>query len=656
MKLYHNHLNYNTLGIVSVNVDTEIDALVRRSLISFEQAERRDGRTVSANDKEKVRQFNSAFLTKLQGSIDLKIEELRKELVIYKNEIYNLLSQKYEVLKEIRSTEKDIQKLEAKEFSLFLTISESVIKMSYGFVKKSIKIVCGITKDLITGKLPLSLSALADRLTQDFSNLAMETLAESVNAMLTITFEAVGENGGIVGNALVGLASAVNDIVNVACSGEVKAIMDGVKWASEAAIATPGTAMEQLAVEEGTKYAKMGNKAVKEYNDIANSSNVKSFIGQSGDAIKKAQDIPSELENAVQDTMVNTGEALAKEGLAAVGTAFPAVKAGAAIAMGVANIYASFCESMSDMPILNTVSSAADQSKANKKARNAADQRKMDELQAKVDDGFKQYEQINKDIITGLNKHTATEMQIVQYSFVSSWLIMSCCQISSLAKAYPYMNRDELITMYWATLGDETFIGISNLVNMNLFSLMMRGFMVYIDQEIKYTPLSCPVIDQKLESLLKQKWGLDRRNYCKYMSSVEVKSFIAQYKETSIATDTQTRSSNMNLDYYVSAYRSMIIDRTKFFNQKFFSNNNLFNSYALKGKNASDSALTPILQDYYDTNIDIDLSTSHAKINLVQSKESTNKGLFILLGLASIVGVTTFILKRSKKNKKNKRG
>lgn len=644
----------SSLGIVSVNADTRLDAIVRSSVVAFERSEQRKGRQPSKAERDRVYSFNSSFLKKLQASIDSKLEILEHEADAYKKEIYDLLAEKYELLSSIRSIEKRIDKLEKAELDIFLEISEAVLKASYKFVKSSIKIVCGIAKDLITGRLPLSLSSIADRLSADYSNLAMETLADGINTILTITFEVVGEEGGIAGDALVGLAAAVNDVVSAACSGPVSNIVNGVKEVSKAALAQPGDALKEFATKESLKYASLSAKQVKEYNDISEASGVRGFLRESSDAVQRAQDIPQQLEDAVTDTAMDAGTALAKEGLAVAAQGFPAIKAGAAIAVGVANIYASFCDSVADMPILQTIGSSADKAKANKTARSAKEQAEIDRLEADIAEKYKQYDRTNEAIISSLNNHTATSMQIVQYSFTATWLIKSCSQISALANAYPYMNRDELLTLYWARIGDALFLQISALVDINMFSMMLRGFMEYLDNEISYKGTQCPLIDKDLELQLKQKWGLDRTSYCKFMSRIEVRSFIEQYKQSRTAPAPKQVSSSIDLDAFVSQYRSTILDKTKQFNQRFFARSNLFNSYAIKGANAADSSLTPMQQGYYSTDLDAaNLAINkqlYAKSNRLLLPGGSGVGMrLVTIGVLAVIG-TLLVVKKHKRS------
>ncbi len=459
MNYNRNHIERSPgFAFSGIDVNNELEAATRKSVVIFDLCEQRRGRFAAESEKARVYEFNSAFLQNLQSSIYKQLQVLEKELAEYKRNVHDLLASKYEKLIEIRKTEKEITKLKNAEFNLWLELSESILKMSYKVMKGSVVIFGSMAKDIITGKLPLSLSAITDRLTADISNLAGEVAAEGLNTLLTVAMETIGSEGGIIGEALVGLASAVNDIVSAACSGPVADIMNTAKTVANAALAQPGDALKQLAVDEGTRYANLASEQVKEYNDISEASGIRGHLREGVDAVQKAQQIPDKLQNAVEDTAMNAATAVGKEALAVTAQAFPAIKAGAAVMVGVANIYSALCDTVGNMPILQQIGDSADAAQSNNKARNAKNQSKIDELQKKVDSDYAEYEQINRDIIENINNHTATVMQYVQYSFSAAWLIQSCCQISSLAKTFPYLNRDELITMYWNSMGDQIFL------------------------------------------------------------------------------------------------------------------------------------------------------------------------------------------------------
>jgi hypothetical protein len=650
------------LGLVSTNVDTELDELVRKSVIDFEIAEQQKGRKITEPEKKQVYDFNSVFLQKLMGSIDVRIQVLEDDAKEYRKQIYTLLASKYDILVQLRQNERRLSELQKQEFNLFLELSESVSRMAYKFVKSSVAIVCGVVKDLITGELDLDLSAIADRLSEDFSQASMEIMAEGLNTLLVIAFQAVDAKGGIAGRALVSLAASINEIVKNVCSGKVAAIVETTKEWSKAALAQPGTELRRLARQEALRYADLTEKHVADYNKISDSSNVKGFFKQSKEAIRKSQDIPNELEQAFNKTLESTGKAVAKEGLAVAGQAFPAVKAGAAIAVGVANIYASFCETIKDVPMLKQLDKAATEAKSKNKANDARNQAEIDRLQEQIDAQAKQYEQTNDAIITSLNNHTATSMNIVQYSFSAAWLIKSCLQISALSEVYPYMSRDELITLYWSRIGTDLFLGISRLVNLNMLSLVMRGFMEYIDVELNHKKLSCPLIDGDLEQQLKMKWGLDRTTYCKFMSSIEVRSFVEQYQASKEASTPTQASRDIDLDSFVSSYRSKIKEKARLFNQRYFASQNLFQSYAIAGRPLNMSSLDPMVQGYYNVDLDaVNDDTNNTVANagqqivlsdkISQSSASSSKRL-IAVGLLSALGIAVFVIQQKAKKRK----
>jgi hypothetical protein len=630
------------LGFVPKNVDDDIDKLARASVARFQAYQIKKGYRVPQEEIVRNIEFHTTFLKGLNASINKKLDMLNAKLVEYQDELYKILVQKKQELVNLRRVEKSLTKLEkeAREHSLFMGLCEGVIRTSKNFVKNSIKTVGNLTIDLLTGEVPLSLDGILNRLADDFSELAMTTLSETLNVVLTEALIAAQQIGGVVCDSIVFLASAASEIINVACSGPVRDTMESAKWVADATMATPGTALASYSEEVGQDISKA---IVDDMNTIAKPYNIANLVKQ-GDFEKP----PKALEDAIDNIkMEDVAKVAAKEGLASAGTAFPPLKVGAAVVSSVATIYGSFCDNVSDMPILQTLEDSSKD--ANQSI--ALDKNKVAKLEKEADESFQKYQKENQAIISNLNNQTATMMEIVQYSFTSTWLMKSCWQLKDLRSAFPYMSNDQVITLYFSRIGDSDLSRLKSLLTSNMFSFLLKGIWVFVSEEINGKQETCPLIDQELATLLNQRWGLTRSNYCQHMSRLEVRQMIEEYQDMK-ATISVPKKTTETLEQFVARNRSLISERIDFFKNKYFREKNLFKSFAIDGRDVKDSSLSSNSKLYYQTKLNLSPKMSNVRMmggEIKVSKDNSNLKIATQITFLGLVAITTFYVYKKRK-------
>jgi hypothetical protein len=348
-------------------------------------------------------------------------------------------------------------------------------------------------------------------------------------------------------------------------------------------------------------------------------------------------------------------KAVFKEGLAIAGTTFPPLKIGAAFVSGVSTTYGSFCDNMSDMPVLQTLEARS----KNPSQSMALDAKKVAALENEITANLNEYEYQNQKIISNLNSQTATMMELVQYSFSSSWLMKSCWQLKSLRKAYPYMSNEEIVTLFFGRIGNSDFLKIKNLLTINMFSFILRGFYVFVSEEIKAEPETCPLIDQELAYSLNQRWGLTKKDYCQHMSRLEVRQLIEEYQEAK-STIKVPKKTTETLEQFVAKNKEAIRQRIAFFNKKYFSDKNLFNSFAIEGRDIDSSSLNANTKTYYKTKLQatpLNLGAiSEIKENKLKAPSEVAGDKNVSLNIMSKIALTSFVALATLYIYKKKRG
>ena len=416
--------------------------------------------------------------------------------------------------------------------------------------------------------------------------------------------------------------------------------MDSAKWVADSTLATPGTALAEYSQKVGQNISK---GIVDDMNTIAKPYNIVNLVRQ-GEFEKPPKKLEEAIDNIKLEDVV---EVAAKEGLASTGSAFPPLKVGAAVVSGVSTIYGSFCDNLSDMPILQTLEDSSNKASSS----TAIDKDKMARLEREAQANFQAYQKKNQAIIDNLNNQTATMMEIVQYSFASTWLMKSCWQLKDLRKAFPYMSNEQVVTLYFGRIGDSDLIKLKNLLTMNMFSFLLRGIYVFVSEEMKGRQESCPIIDQELANLLNQRWGLTKANYCQHMSRLEVRQMIEEYQEMK-STSNIPKKTNETLEQFVARNRSLITERIAYFKNKYFKEKNLFKSFAIDGRDVSDSSLSVDTKLYYNTKLNLSPKMFGMKTmtsNLKDSKENSNLKVMTQITFLGLVAFTTFYVYKKRK-------
>lgn len=299
------------------------------------------------------------------------------------------------------------------------------------------------------------------------------------------------------------------------------------------------------------------------------------------------------------------------------------------------------------MPILQTLEDSSNKASSS----TAIDKDKMAKLEREAQANFQAYQKKNQAIIDNLNNQTATMMEIVQYSFASTWLMKSCWQLKDLRKAFPYMSNEQVVTLYFGRIGDSDLIKLKNLLTMNMFSFLLRGIYVFVSEEMKGRQESCPIIDQELANLLNQRWGLTKANYCQHMSRLEVRQMIEEYQEMK-STINIPKKTNETLEQFVARNRSLITERIAYFKNKYFKEKNLFKSFAIDGRDVSDSSLSVDTKLYYNTKLNLSPKMFGMKTmtsNLKDSKENSNLKVMTQITFLGLVAFTTFYVYKKRK-------
>ncbi len=223
-----------------------------------------------------------------------------------------------------------------------------------------------------------------------------------------------------------------------------------------------------------------------------------------------------------------------KVGLSSATNAFPPAKVVVTAVATISTFYMEFCEATEDMPGADIMS------KGSKGA--PADQGKIKALKQQIAQSSAQIEQTNIQLINRINQRDATEIERIQYTFCEFFLIRSTNQLEFLTKSFPYMTKEEIVTVFFAGLGDAEFEKLRALTNANMLSLVLRALFVYVEEELGFKTEACPILPAGLLKQIKARYGLDQSSYCKNLSRPEVRAMIDAYNELPTVGPTRATS------------------------------------------------------------------------------------------------------------------
>lgn len=161
------------------------------------------------------------------------------------------------------------------------------------------------------------------------------------------------------------------------------------------------------------------------------------------------------------------------------------------------------------------------------------------------------------------------------------------------------MPKDELITLFFNKLGNDTLFALKIYTTADILSIFMRGFALYIRDDLKHEPLPAPSIPSDLKEHLRTAYNLNEKNFCKNMSRLEVKRFLSDFEDTRegrfapVSTSTTTKDFFQRVD---SKLQDAFAEAKQRFNRKYFGpmGKNAFVSFTLR----PDGNQKNILSDY----------------------------------------------------------
>ncbi len=266
-----------------------------------------------------------------------------------------------------------------------------------------------------------------------------------------------------------------------------------------------------------------------------------SLQGVKKDAKQSANIVKDEATEQIQkelfsdDALKDYAKTAAKAGVSAATNAFPPAKAVSAVVLVLSTAYTEFCEASEDLPALDLAV------KKGKKSYDV-DQKQITQMRQQIAQDSQQIEQTNIQIINTINRKDATEIEKAQYTFCEFFLIRSTNQLEFLAKSFPYMTKEELVTVFFSRIGEDDFAKLRVLVNANMLSLLLRAFFAYVEEELDYQPTVCPLLPPGLLKQVQARYGLDQSNYCKNLSQPEVRAMINAYNKLPTSGPTKATS------------------------------------------------------------------------------------------------------------------
>jgi len=671
------------MGAIATNLETQANRLANEALSKY-QASRPNGKKLSQKDQERYAKFANTFCTSLLGGLEKHIKAIENELKNAELELNNIRQQYIQAVLTLRSQERQLAKAEkeARERWLVCDLVKGTVRVMKKACKAAIDSSVMMLTDLMTGDLEFSWKAIKERLIKNAADLTIGVVMDATNMVLESAIAAATRNGGGVAlDFLTNVMDGINAVINTVCSGPVRNVMNGVKEAAYATMATPGAATAEFLAKQGQKAAKVTLQSKQSSKQISSQSTstittitsvdfqtIKSNVGNIGGKIKGvAQDTVNDLKKEFlnEDTLKDLAITAGKEGLAVAGKSFPPVAAVGAGVAAVSEIYGAVCDSatkMEGLAVMNSVNADLKGRIGREKSKQAAVDAKTKQLLQDIDKSQQAVEQGNEATLAQINKIQGIEIKEAQYVFMATWFVKSTQQIKAISLSYPYMTRDELLTLYFAKIGNDVIDALMNYTSSDMLEIFMRGFALYIKVDLKFQQKTCPMISNELADHLKRAYNLSRADFCRNMSQLEAEAFIKDYEATKedrkVSVSTSTTAEDFfskNKDKLQNAFAKAKQD----FDRKYFGSEgkNAFISSAIKGSNVSN--LDPSIQGMLNKIKNQQAQTLNtqkvaaSKIPLTSPQEKTTKIAITILALIGVVGTTAYILK--KRNQKAKR-
>lgn len=655
------------MGAISTNLETEANRLANEAFSRY-QASRPIGKKLSQQDKDRYIKFANTFCADLLGSMEKHIKAIKDELKRAETEL-NGVRQKYiQAVLRLRQQERQLSQAEkdARNRTLVCDLVKGTVRIMKKACKSALDSTVLMLTDLMTGDLEFSWKAIKERLIKNATDITIGVVMDATNMVIESAIASATRNGGGVAlDFLTSVMDGINSVINAVCSGPIRDVMDGVKEAAYATMATPGAATADF-------LAKQGTKLVKSDTPEQNTSSITTISLQDFQTIKKnVGNVGGKIQGVVQDTVndlkeeflnEDTAKDLAitagKEGLAVLGKSVPAVAAVGAGVAAVAEIYGAMCDNASKMEgltVMNNINSDLKGRIGREKSKQATIDAKTKKLQQDIDKSQQEIEQANEDSLAQINKIQGIEIKEAQYVFMATWFVKSAQQIKAISRSYPYMTRDELLTLYFSKIGDDVIDALMNYTSSDMLEIFMRGFALYIKVDLKFQQKTCPIISNELANHLKRAYNLSRADFCRNMSQLEAEAFIRDYESTKadrkVAVSTSTTAEDFfrkNKDKLQDAFAKAQED----FNRKYFGSDgkNAFVSSAIRGSSTSnlDSSIQGFLNKskaQYVKSMNMQKAAA-SKIPLNDSANNKTKIAITLLVLAGVVGATTYMIKK----------
>jgi hypothetical protein len=503
------------LGMTPKGLDSISQQLADEAMLSIEQQDRlaeKQGKSKISNDK--TRTYTSAYLNSFVSGLSNRIKVLEDDAASCKTKIYNLRKEYETQVAGLRRKESQLQKLEdsAKFRSTFCNFLKGVVKICFDFYIQMNKNIIAIAVDLLSGDLEFSFSEIKKRLLDDTLKAVSTAGVQSLNLTLATAASAAERVGGAQALAVINsISKAVHSAISNACSGPIKDIAKSVAEYSEAAMNPNPAAVFAEGISK--KVQKTSNKTDKIYG--------KAGSMEMGDATKDSlAAIKQELFS--EDALKDYAKVAAKTGLSAATSAFPPAKAVAAATSVLSDSYLAFCQATDDLPAILIAEKSGAKSEVVSKGKVAA-------LRKDIDSKADRIEQQSLIILRKINEKDATDVEIIQYNFCVAFLMRSTNQLSFLAKTFPYLSKEELVTVFFSYLGDVEFGKARDLLNANMLSMFLRAFFVFVDEELQHEAQQCPLLPKGLADQMKKRYNLTQENYCKNLSNPEIREMLHAY-------------------------------------------------------------------------------------------------------------------------------
>lgn len=530
MKLYR---TMSAMGMVPDELNTISENLANQAMMELQLEDNkrvRQGKTKVTNTKTK--QFASTYLQNFMTSLQDQISKLERDAVACKRQILDLRKTYEQQIVALRRQEGRLSKAEseAKSQSLFCRYLQGVVVIVKNFLKTMTKNVIKMATDILSGDMEFSFSEIKKRVLDDTISAASTAGVQALELSLSTAAIAAERSGGAQAMEVVNqLSRTVHSVISDICSGPVRDVVEDVKEYSDAAMNPNPYAVVS---EELAKKTQKVNKARKEaFKESGGMRNLDDSAGASYDATVDAAKEEFFSEQALEDY----AKMAAKTGLSAGTNAFPPAKAVAAATSILSDSYLAFCKSTDDLPAISILEKNSSQARA-------TDTNQIKALRVDINNRSKQIDQTSKSILNKINDKDATDVEIIQYDFCVSFLIQATNQLSFLSKTFPYMDKDGLVTLFFSYLGDSSFEKARNLLNANMLSMLLRGFFVFVEEELQHTAQGCPLLPKGLADQIKARYNLTQTNFCKSLSKPEVDNMIKAYNKIARIKPTKATS------------------------------------------------------------------------------------------------------------------